>query len=846
MKPLSFDLNKYLSKSHMKQMAGYSLKVLVGPIVSFLILMSGAPAWAQGIDSDSPYDVTADSVDYEQERDLYVARGNVRVVHPDKTVTADWMSINNTTRRGIAIGNVVVIDASDTLFADSVEFNIDSFETLILDGRLEGEMQMTGRTVRRVGEKEFTFEDATFTSCRCPDDGKEPWKVKAKTTDLEVGGYGTARNTTFNVLGVPVVWLPWMLYPVKTERQTGFLFPEIGFSTDDGGDWGLPFFWAARDDLNVTYTPSWIADQGFLNKLEIEHVMGERGKSDLYFAFINDDDEVEESDLSTPFDPRRWGLDWLHDQDLPFQLRGKIDAKIISDNMYSYDYDGFSDYRNDRFVESKAFLERSFGENQQIGVHGGLWYADDQQNPDDQDRDRFLLQRVPSLAFSAPDLEVPKVNGLFASLNVEYAYFWSKQQADESYPNATAVRKMFLDTGADGIPNGHERGSSGSYEVDGSGDDSPSGFEGNGRFDEGEPLLDKGSRLVLNPRLAYPLRIADKIEILPEIGYHSTFYQTEEQGSEIRQLLTAQLDVRTRLRGSFNIPILNKEVLHVLEPRIAYTAISSDSQSDNPLLVPQGSVLQDRIRQLELSNITRDPSDRIDSLNAITIGVSNRFYGKADSWFGEERKADGDNFYVAERLVGELSLGTQYNFSNDKFNNLILDGTMYPGEGWSSRFNFGYDLDNQRVGEGMLEFGWNHERGHRLGFMYRYLRDIPPFFEAFRFDDDRFEEFEINFKRVNQVGVSTRVALSPNWALEYGTGYSLEESLNLSNEGALEYISKCRCWAIRLEVEDDRIDGLEIELRYQLIGLGDDTDRPFKSTGSRGRRASTRLLDPSR
>ena len=264
------------------------------------------------------------------------------------------------------------------------------------------------------------------------------------------------------------------------------------------------------------------------------------------------------------------------------------------------------------------------------------------------------------------------------------------------------------------------------------------------------------------------------------------------------------------------------------------------------MLVPQGSVLQDRIRQLELSNITRDPSDRIDSLNAITIGISNRFYGKADSWFGEERKPDGDNFYVAERLVGELSLGTQYNFSNDKFNNLILDGTMYPGEGWRSRFNFGYDLDNQRVGEGMLEFGWNHERGHRLGFMYRYLRDIPPFFEAFRFDDDRFEEFEINFKRVNQVGVSTRIALSPNWALEYGTGYSLEESINLSNEGALEYISKCRCWAIRLEVEDDRIDGLEIELQYQLIGLGDDTERPFKSTGSRGRRASTRLLDPSR
>jgi LPS-assembly protein len=36
-----------------------------------------------------------------------------------------------------------------------------------------------------------------------------------------------ARNTTFDVFGVPLAWIPWMVFPVKTERQTGLLFPEF-------------------------------------------------------------------------------------------------------------------------------------------------------------------------------------------------------------------------------------------------------------------------------------------------------------------------------------------------------------------------------------------------------------------------------------------------------------------------------------------------------------------------------------------------------------------------------------------------------------------------------------------
>jgi LPS-assembly protein len=60
--------------------------------------------------------------------------------------------------------------------------------------------------------------------------------ISASEIDVEVEGYGTARNTTVDVLGVPLLWLPWMVYPIKTERQTGFLFPDLSLGSRNGFD----------------------------------------------------------------------------------------------------------------------------------------------------------------------------------------------------------------------------------------------------------------------------------------------------------------------------------------------------------------------------------------------------------------------------------------------------------------------------------------------------------------------------------------------------------------------------------------------------------------------------------
>jgi hypothetical protein len=47
-----------------------------------------------------------------------------------------------------------------------------------------------------------------------------------------------------------------------------------------------------------------------------------------------------------------------------------------------------------------------------------------------------------------------------------------------------------------------------------------------------------------------------------------------------------------------------------------------------------------RIRQFELFNLTRSPADRIESVNAITIGLGNRFYVPGEEGGPPELYAD--------------------------------------------------------------------------------------------------------------------------------------------------------------------------------------------------------------
>jgi hypothetical protein len=555
--------------------------------------------------------------------------------------------------------------------------------------------------------------------------------------------------------------------------------------------------------VNLTLTPGYYSKRGFKGDADLEYVFGEQSWGNLSGSFAYDEDIDPDSD-DEPFDRERWMLlgeqDWFGPADLRFQTR----FEFASDNQVPIDFEELRHHRAARFLESSAALGRSFGGAGRYGLAASATFYDDLQNPDDLDRDDHVLQRLPAAHAAVLPGPLPFVPLLVPSLDADYAWFQPlEDDLDPLEAGLVAGRGSFLDTGVDGVANGFERPPGADPHLDNFAT-TPGGTEGDGFFQEGERLLDEGHRLVLHPKLGVPLHVGPFAELYSEVGWHQTLYQTREHDFDERGFLTARVDARTRLRGT-----LGDDWVHVLEPRAGWALAWTHGQRGNPLFVPGTALPQDRLRALDLDNVTRDSADRIPRANLVSAGFSNRFHHREG------------------RLAADLTLLGVYDFEESEFSSVVLDAQARPGLGLRGRFQLAFDPDEARVDEGLAGLVWRHPKGHGIGVGYRYLRDIPETFEAFQ-TGDRFEDFEA-FDEVNQFDAAARVELTERWSIAYRLAYSFERDITLANEAIIEYFSRCECWALGLELSSDRASEVEVKLLYRLVGLG--RDEPLTSRG---------------
>jgi lipopolysaccharide assembly outer membrane protein LptD (OstA) len=741
----------------------------------------------------------------------------VEIVQGERTLRADWISFNAETGNGVASGDVELVDGGDVLRAAFIEFDIHNLEGVLYRAHFESDASRfvaEGDTIAKTGGQTYRFENGTFTTCQCPEeDQRPPWRIRAKEADVEIEGYGTTRNTTVEVLGIPAVWLPWMIYPIKTQRQTGLLFPDVALGSRNGFSVGLPFFWAAHEQLNLTLTPRYSSKRGFQGDAAAEYVFGRESWGDVLASYAYDQ-EIDPNTPQDPFGRQRWAVLGRQGWVGPAALRFQSDFAFVSDNQYPIDYDAVSEHRADRFLQSSAFVTRALGSTGRYGASVSALYADDLQNPNDQDRDEFLMQRLPDVTAAVLPGPLRWLPLLLPSLDVDYTYFRPLGSARQARPTSLpGAGGIFLDTGVDSLPNAQERGpglpTTGSCPVGPAGtdphaDDAESGgTECDGLFQEGEPLTDEGQRLWLHPRIAAPLQLGDALELYSEVGWHQTLYDTRELDFQQRGFLTARVDVRSRLRRSFG------NWSHVLEPRAGYALALTDSQRGNPLFVPATALPQERIRALDLDTVTRDTADRIERANRISFGFGNRFYG--------DLAGSG-----AARLLADVTLLGLYDFEAGAFSHAILDGRAYPTRRIRSRFNVDYDTESGRLAEALAGVAWTHAKGHGLSAGYRYVRDIPDTFEDYP-ASDRFKDFR-SIERVDQLNAALRFAVTAQWSLAYRFAYSAESGTILANNGIIEYVSRCRCWAAGLELSADRARGVEVKVLYRIVGLGRDDE----------------------
>jgi LPS-assembly protein len=97
----------------------------------------------------------------------------------------------------------------------------------------------------------------------CPE-GKDDWQLHASEITLDIDqGFGTGRNVKLDFKGVPILYLPYISFPISDKRKTGFLVPEFRSSNSAGTDIALPYYVNLAPNYDLTVTPRLLTSRGF-------------------------------------------------------------------------------------------------------------------------------------------------------------------------------------------------------------------------------------------------------------------------------------------------------------------------------------------------------------------------------------------------------------------------------------------------------------------------------------------------------------------------------------------------------------------------------------------------------
>ncbi len=220
----------------------------------------------------------ADTMVFDQAGDAVVAQGNVGIRYAGISVTADRAVYYQRSGKVELVGNVAFIDAEGLEYvADRVELE-DGFKQRFLESLTVAYPDGTWVTAAETRFSEGVdrvYEQGTYAPCGdCIDANGNTigWKVRAAriTTD-EIDRVVYYEQPSLELLGVPVLWLPWLVLPADGD----FEMPVLSYDQNYGVGMSFPFFRYQVAGGTVLLTPTLFSKQGVMLGAEWRQRVGD-------------------------------------------------------------------------------------------------------------------------------------------------------------------------------------------------------------------------------------------------------------------------------------------------------------------------------------------------------------------------------------------------------------------------------------------------------------------------------------------------------------------------------------------------------------------------------------------
>lgn len=289
---------------------------------------------------DAP--LRASSTSTEAQDNVATMKGDVEISQGYRQVRSDTAILNQDERTATLKGNVQLREPGLLMLGKEAHFNLDSGELAVDDATWvfhEAAIRGTAGTVARQEDGMIFIDNATYTTC---EPGNNTWTMASSNIAIDPQtGIATAKHVRIKVKDVPIIYLPWIRYPVDGRRASGLLFPEISFSDGNGLDYAQPIYLNLAPHYDATITPRYIQERGEMLELELRH-LSRVTETTLGGAWLGDDDGGDvKVDPITQIKPLqgedRWVASVDHRGGIGERWGSTIDYTKVSDEDYFRD-----------------------------------------------------------------------------------------------------------------------------------------------------------------------------------------------------------------------------------------------------------------------------------------------------------------------------------------------------------------------------------------------------------------------------------------------------------------------------------------------------------------------------
>lgn len=276
--------------------------------------------------------------------------GEVQLTQPTQSLLADKLTMNNATDQAKASGHVTFESPDYRLQTEFMTMNqrnqsayFDSSSFTLPEQHIRG----TANEVFQIDSSLSRYKDIQYTTC---DPGNSSWYMTADQLDINrESGRGTANHAIVYIQDMPVIYLPYLQFPIDDRRMSGILTPTIGFSDTNGSSLSVPVYWNIAPNLDATITPAWYGDRGLQLNTENRYLFkNHAGQVDLSHL---DDDKENDS---------RWFQKWVHQANLGSNITADITWREVSDSTFFDDFASLGDSSDDvDHLERQATLNHS-------------------------------------------------------------------------------------------------------------------------------------------------------------------------------------------------------------------------------------------------------------------------------------------------------------------------------------------------------------------------------------------------------------------------------------------------------------------------------------------------------